>query len=224
MKAATTILIVDFARGRWQRGEVSSWLAEVRTAAGTVPGLAPIQHGSMDQEPTTAARNKAASVARQLSANILFMVDNDMAPSVPFFYSAIEFLRTHRGAVCIGSPYCGAPPLELVQVRDKIGGDVQRGNRDDAARADGIKLVREIGTGLIAFNMACFDSLDHPYFRYTYTSPEETDVDETEDFNITRRLTEKGGRVYIDWNSWSGHAKNKIVGKPEPPVVASRLQ
>ena len=81
-----------------------------------------------------------------------------------------------------------------------------------------------IGTGLIAFNMACFDVVEKsnllPWFDYDYSDPPyNTDVSQTEDYHFLHNLINAGGRVFCDWESWSEHAKVELVGKPQLPPM-----
>lgn len=204
------VLILRIARGKWERAEVGTWLADCYCQVQSGLKLGRLLHGIIDGEPTSAARNSAVFSARRAEVDVLVMVDADMDPAPGFFRRAVEFLADHRGAVVIGSPYCGAPPECNVQAT--IGG--ARIGRTEAAAMQGIRLVGCIGTGLIACNLAAFDAMEGPCFDYSYATPGREQVSETEDFQFTRRLTAAGGRVYADFDSWSGHAKESIIGKP----------
>lgn len=212
------ILLARIARGRSERCEVGTWLAECYCLAMTGHvRTGQLLHCVVDGEPATCARNTAALYARQFGVEILVMVDNDMLPSSTFFRRAVEFFRDHKGSVVYASPYCGAPPAEDVQVFGL--GDFARVSREDAAERKGVELVGAVGTGLVAIRMEAFDTVGEPFFAYEYDGPGEYRLASTEDFTFCRRLTELGGRVYCDWDSWSGHAKTCIVGRPEPAIV-----
>jgi hypothetical protein len=204
------VLLVRICRGSWERVEVGRFLAHACCVAALDRHIDVLVQ-DVDQEPTSCARNAAVALARQIGAGILLMVDADMLPSLTFFQHAINFLLAHRGAVVIGSPYCGAPPGRLVQV---LGQGAARVSRSEAARATGTQLVYCVGTGLFAANMAAFDLLPPPQFDYEYEGPERT-LATTEDFAFCRRFSDAGGRVYCAWGHWSSHAKVEIVGKPE---------
>lgn len=209
------IIIATIARGGWSKAEVGyAHFAAAFTRHGG--NIAPML---IDQEPTPSARNRAVAVAqREIGKDgILFMVDDDMLPNFDFFGRAVDHLTSRCGAVCIGSPYCGARAAgRLVQVFDRAteGGTV-RISRAEAIKRKGIELVQQVGTGWIAFNMQCFELVPVPWFFYTYTSETQDQVKETEDLVFTRRLTEAGGRVYCDWNCWSSHSKPETITKPE---------
>lgn len=209
-----TVLIVRIARGSWERCEVGSWLAGV-TAHAVGAGL-DIRIGTIDQEPTTTARNKAVRVAREIGAGVLVMVDDDMLPAEGFFPRALDFLAKHPGPVVVGSPYCGARSAGCpVQVMLPAGDGLARVHRDYAAGRTGFEPVGAVGTGLIACNLLAFAAVEPPFFDYAYTSPAREEVAETEDFHFCRKLTAAGGRVWVDWDSWSGHCKAEVIGKPE---------
>lgn len=207
------VLIARIARGKWERSEVGTWLAQCYCDAltGRVK-IGRLIHELVDAEPTSVARNAAVRVARRESFDVLFMVDADMVPAGGFFMHALRFLKDATGAVIIGSPYCGVPPACDVQVMKP--GTFERYTRDEAKALTGNTAVGAIGTGLLAFNVAAFDKLSPPYFDYEYPDERRETVSRTEDVSFTRRLTEAGGRVFAAWDEWSGHAKEAIVGKP----------
>lgn len=220
------VVVFRICRGSWERVEVGTWLANLYTRPH--PRVRELMHATIDQEPTPAARNHAVEVARSAKADVLVMVDDDMVPAEGFFDSAIDHLRDHPGAVVIGSPYCGARaggcavqvmqrPVSALVAKPGEQSELfmERVEREDAAKRKGIELVHAVGTGLLACNMAAFDALAEPYFDYEYTTPSRSNVALTEDFYFTRDLSTAGGRVYVDWDHWSSHAKVEIVGKPE---------
>ncbi len=225
------ILIARIARGAWNKCEISDFLVNAYGQADLVEGLCFV---TVDQEPTSSARNKAVAVAKEYGADITFQVDDDMVPSLDFFARAVKHLMRQRGPHCVGSPYCGArangrkvqvfkkinrPPdvghetwQELLERKKRPAAD--RVTRKEAVSKEGIEEVYMIGTGLIAFDMRCFDHLTKPYFRYTFTDETEENVQQTEDIYFTQRLSESGGKVWADWSCWSGHAKEEIVTAP----------
>lgn len=177
--------------------------------------------------PTPCARNQAVKKAREARADILVMVDDDMAPDVRFFGAAVDFLIKHsvegNGPAVIGAPYCCAPPEESVLAFEN--GSIETGcgtpvwkvhriPREDAARRVGVEQVINIGTGFIAYDMACFDKITPPYFAYQYTDEFHTNIIETEDCYLHRRLSTNRVPLYVDWTHWAGHWKQKRVDKP----------
>lgn len=209
------VLLMHIAHGRNERCEVGTWLVDcyVQMLRGLPVNLG---NGLVDGFPTSTARNSAVLEAQAAGADVLVQVDDDMLPSLSFFAHAVEFLSHHPGAVCIGSPYCGAAPAHNVQVMRR---DFSRFGRDEAAAKTGDELVGAIGTGLLACRLECFERVEPPWFEYEYADRYHATLIRTEDIHFTRRLTEAGGRVYCAWDHWSSHAKVEIVGKPEPADV-----
>ena len=226
------VAIVRIARGLWERCEIGTWLVACY-ADPIVPADLSFGLDLLDVEPTPLARNKAVVRARQagFGANdVLIMIDNDMVPPEPttaigdnFYNRAVRFLTDHPGPHVFASPYRGAAPKRSVQVIDVQG---TRYTPERAAACRHIDQVAGIGTGLFACNMAAFDAIEKaghlPWFEYAYVDPPcNADMASTEDIVFCDKLNRAGGRIFCDWESWSGHAKIEIVGKPEAPAAAS---
>ena len=47
-----------------------------------------------------------------------------------------------------------------------------------------------------------------------HVDEEETEKATTEDVYFTRNLSLAGVPNYVNWDSWAGHVKRKVVGKP----------
>jgi predicted O-methyltransferase YrrM len=186
------------------------------------------------QVPAPVARNRLVKVCQERHVDVLFMVDDDMAPPPEFFRAAIKFLLNHKGPVAIGVPYCSGPPREDVMVFEWASGQsgtaetpwcVTNIVREDAARRTGIEAVPNLGTGCIAYKLSCFEALDRPYFNYSYNE-DMTEVTETEDCFLHRRLNFAGIPLFVSWNHWAVHHKQKAVGRPVPvgtPEVLERF-
>ncbi len=207
------VLLARLAHGGWERTEVGDFLLDAYAACAQYKVR--LMLGKLDQCPTTCARNTVFKRAQEAQADVVCMVDNDMAPPLGLFDHALKFLAKHKGAVAIGSPYCGAPPKEEVQVviRD-AGGTPVRMSREDAARRTGDQLVYGIGTGVWFCNKAALTLLEPPQFEYVYDGVELLNALATEDIVWSERFTEAGGRIYAAFDYWSGHAKTKVVGRP----------
>jgi hypothetical protein len=212
------VLIESICYGSYQRCEITPWVVEAYTSYD--PRQVQVTYGKIDQLYVESARNRACSVALDFDA--LVQIDTDMIPAPGFFQRAVDFLRKHPGSVAIGSPYCGSPAVGcgVHVMRTPDGGStLVPVTRAEAARATGIELVGAVGTGLFAMNTAALRALSPPYFVTEFTDSRNEIVSCSEDFAFCRKLTRAGGRVYVDWNSWSGHDKRVVVGKPEPSEV-----
>lgn len=191
----------------------------------------------------------------------------------PFFQSSFDYLYQHweKGPVCIGAPYCGPPPYEnpyaghwTNQMTDvPQGGHWEAGetngdnetdmqmkmwDRYSAAQMRGIQDASSLPTGLIMFDMRCFDLTDpihefkyltetlgmscedakahtKPWFYYEHKSIYQDQKASTEDITMTRDLALAGfeklgyNPVKCNFGSWAGHWKPKCVGKPSNLVV-----
>lgn len=190
--------------------------------------------------PVTELRNKALVVAEQRGVDFVLMYDNDMQMdlpyegSVPFWDAAWEFIqqRELRGEppCVIAAPYCGPPPLENCYVfrfenqqNDNPNPDFKLASygRAEASRLRGIQRVAALPTGLMLIDMRAVARLPHPRFYYEYRSEHQTEKASTEDVAFSRDLTYAGVPLFCAWDSWAGHLKLKLVGRPqEIPVEA----
>jgi hypothetical protein len=202
--------------------------------------------------PITMTRNRAVLMAREFGVDILVMIDSDMKPDInagqpdakPFFQSSFDYIveNYQRGPVCIGAPYCGPPPNECVYVfrwqnqqNENPNPDFQLEmyDRNTAVKMAGIQECAALPTGLIIYDMRCFDltepetEKDHPWFYYEWTTRHAAEKASTEDVTMTRDLSLVGATrlgynpVLCNWDAWAGHWKPKCVGKPVVMNAAS---
>ena len=189
--------------------------------------------------PITMTRNRCVLQARDYGIDILVMIDSDMKPDLSgdFFGTSLDFLIEHyaAGPVCIGAPYCGPPPDECVYVfrwqnkgSESANPDFQLEmyDRHTASSMAGIQECAALPTGLIMYDMRCFeitepkDDSDKPWFYYEWDDKYAAGKASTEDVTMTRDLSIVGSRVLgynpvlCNWDAWAGHWKPKCVGKP----------
>ena len=149
-----------------------------------------------------------------------------------------------KGPCVIFAPYCGAPPHPITGGEENVyvfHWDLNRNNwekgltrltqftRREASQCSGFMEVAAGPTGLIMIDMRVFDHPDLvlPWFEYEwegdgarcphcnqskpgYRMQKAT----TEDVFFTRNCFLAGIPVYCNWDSWAGHVKPEIVGKP----------
>ncbi len=198
------------------RFSVTTWIFEccnVQDPTAVIHGI-----NVVSSEPTPTGRNTAVKQARDhgfTGRDILVQVDDDMLPAVGWYARMLRFLAEHPGPVAFGSPYCGSFPLRQVNVKSLDG---VRYSREQYAKHRNIEQIAAIGTGLFAANMEAFDAVEQagllPWFDYEYEDAHHTKVSCTEDFFFCHRLNKAGGKVFCDWESWSGHDKREVIGKP----------
>jgi len=106
-------------------------------------------------------------------------------------------------------------------------------DRNTAVKMAGIQECAALPTGLIIYDMRCFDltepetEKDHPWFYYEWTTKYAADKASTEDVTMTRDLSLVGATklgynpVLCNWDAWAGHWKPKCVGKPVVMSAAS---
>ncbi len=194
--------------------------------------------------PITMVRNRALRRARMNGVDVLLMVDSDQIPDLyvgkdplakPFWDTAFDFLYRHydKGPCVIAAPYCGPPPdpveggCENVYVfhwanstnwrkgEDEPNYSLAQFSREEAAMRSGIEEVAALPTGLCMIDTRVCDLLDPPWFKYEWMDEYESDKASTEDVYFTRNCSLLGIPQYCTWDSWAGHAKPAIVGKPQ---------
>lgn len=219
------------------RTEIGTLLIQITAYHFREQRIDAIFHRATEGLPAHVARNALVQEAREKNCTILGMVDSDMWPADNFFPVAFDFLLSHAGPAAISSPYVTGPPEERVVVSEYTCARTQDGPqsippnsspliesipRNDAARRKGIERVGNMGTGYVFYKMSCFDCVKPPYFDYDYTDAEHTNIRESEDCWLHRRLWEVGVPLYVSWDHWSKHRKwywadkPKLLGLDEP--------
>jgi len=222
--------------------DIREWMVPLVANATKDPRIENIRIWNLADTPITMTRNRAVLQARDCGVDVLVMVDSDMKPDMdpagqPFFQASFDFLVNHyaKGPCVIGVPYCGPPPHECVYVfrwnnRESLhaGADFQLEmyDRHTAVSLGGIQECAALPTGLIMYDMRCFDLIepkaegDKPWFYYEWKDIYAADKASTEDVTNTRDISLVGiqklgyNPVYCNWDAWAGHWKPKCVGKP----------
>jgi hypothetical protein len=201
-----------------------------------------IHNEIFDDTPITMTRNLAVERAKLKRADILLMIDSDMAPDIcldtstrpamhamkharPFWDSSFDHMIKHHGPCLIASPYCGPPPHENIFVfywdnkqsnHPNVDMRMEQFTRESAAQRLGFEEVAALPTGLMIIDMRIFDepTFAPPYFKYEFSDKFETRKGTTEDCYFTRNASLSGFKVYCNWSAWSGHVKRKVVCPP----------
>lgn len=225
--------------------DIREWQVPLVSEISKDERISDIRIFNISDTPITMSRNQAVLRAREMGVDVLVMVDSDMKPDLyagadwakPFFQSSFDYLVSHyaKGPVCIGAPYCGPPPHENVYVfrwqtqqSEHPNPDFQLEffDRDTGAKMTGIQECAALPTGLIMFDMRCFDLIEpgeekkKPFFYYEWPDKYAANKASTEDVTMTRDLSLKGNEVLgynpvlCNWDAWAGHWKPKCVGKP----------
>lgn len=220
--------------------DVREWCLETFPRIKEDPRIENVYHKTINDTPITMVRNRFVKLAKEAGADILVMVDSDQSPNLhkddpwfkPFWDTSFNFLYSHyeRGPVAICAPYCGPPPFENVYVfqwgakKHDIGDEMQvsldQYTREEASQMAGIQPIAAAPTGLIMYDMRCFDLIQHPYFKYEWTDETASQKASTEDVQNTRDISMCGQEIlgynplFCNWDSWIGHWKPWNVGKP----------
>lgn len=202
---------------------IRQWFTETILYCKSDPRIGEIVEETIGDTPITMVRNRFVVNARKAGCDILVMCDSDQNPQLhkhdlgfqPFFQSSFDFLYKHyeKGPVCIGAPYCGPPPHENVYVfrwdNDMWAGDetpfrLAPFSRYEAATMRGISEVAALPTGLIMYDMRCFDITEPS--RLSKSEVLDRYADGTFDKERTMRELSEGW-FYYEWEN--GQASQK---------------
>lgn len=249
------IMLARFPYGHAEHDDVTDYFAELYHEIKSDPRF-DVMRWKICDTPITMGRNRALSIAKKNNVDYVLMIDSDMAPDLysrpyqneqilpdarPFWKSSIDFALSHNGPCCIGAPYCGPPPEELVYVfhwRNRQSNNPNQDLRLDmiprehAAMLGGIQEVAALPTGLYLIDMRALEKIKQPYFSYEWDrdgkecemcgqrepGPQDNKAS-TEDVVFTRDLSLAGVPQYCNWDAWAGHNKVKRVGKPIPYTI-----
>ena len=226
------VLLAQFPGGGVTSSHTGSWITETHCKMREDPriGKANIWHWQMADTPITLSRNRCIQVAEENGFDYICMCDSDMLFDMPypgakpFWDEAWEFAMTHDGPCVIAAPYTGPPPQEVVYVFEWVNtmNDDPNPNfllkaysRSHAAMMTGIQRAGALPTGLMLIDMRAIKKLKKPYFYYEYTDESQSAKASTEDVTFSRDLTYAGVPLYCAWDSWAGHIKQKVCGKPQ---------
>ena len=211
-----TVVVARIAQHRWERTEVGTFLSRCAMASGNVNFI----DDTVKVFSAAAARNMSVLRAREMGAKVLVQVDEDMvpAPNASWYVRAVDYLIRNPLTV-YASPY--RDEFGNVKVIDYADGVLKDIAPEDAFGRKGVEQVAACGTGLIAYGMDVFKKLEEmgelPWFDYEFEGdPYCAKMTSTEDVYFTRNCTLAEIPVLVDWECWSGHAKEVVMAKPTP--------
>ena len=226
------VLFCRFPGRHVENSDCVDWFVRAMGQAKSDPRIEKVMSWYISDTPVTMSRNRAIEIAKSHNVDFVIMVDDDVFPDMyvdrdpkaqPFFPLAFDFLVKHNGPAMIAVPYCGPPPIENIYVfrwatcqSDHPNPDlkIDQYSREEAAVATGIEEVAALPTGLCMFHLSAVDKLKPPYFYYEWKDKREQEKASTEDVTFTRDLAFAGVPIYVAWDCWAGHWKQKCVGRP----------
>jgi len=244
MEQKFTVMLARFPGGNAEHPGEVDFVINTVVQCMSDPRIGQLVHWRLNDTPVTMSRNRCVRDALAQGVDILLMVDSDMGPdlinpALAFWPRALDFIarRWNEAPTVIAAPYCGPPPHENVYIfrwknleSDHPNPDFQLAqfSREEAAERSGIEAVAALPTGLIAVDMRIFSGyqvgeqtlrLPTPWFYYEWTDEFETHKASTEDVTFTRDVSLLFGAqgletVFVDWDTWAVHFKEKGVGKP----------
>jgi hypothetical protein len=227
-----TVGICQFPGGGVTSSHTGSYVTSIHCAMRDDPriGKANIWHWQIADTPITMGRNRCLKVAQEQGWDYVLMLDSDMMFDMPypgakpFWETAWEFALAHDGPCVVAAPYVGPPPLEVVYVFRWVNQQNDDPNpnfllkaydRHEAVGMTGVQRAGALPTGLMLIDMRAIAKLAKPYFYYEWTDDSQSEKASTEDVTFSRDLANAGVPLYCAWDSWAGHLKQKVCGKPQ---------
>ena len=197
---------------------IRKWYTDVRLKIAKDDRIYAVEEETIADTPVPMVRNAFVIAARKANADVLVMIDSDQSPNQqaylpdfkPFWDSSFEYLYQHysKGPVVVFAPYCGPPPHSQCYAF-RWSHDIEQGDatiiaiepysRHEAARMRGIQECAAGPTGLIMYDMRCFELVEP-----SHKDPEQV-LDEFKNGLISKReclrcLTTRGWFDY-EWTS-----------------------
>ena len=98
---------------------------------------------------------------------------------------------------------------------DGMGWKLASYTRDEAAVQTGVGRVSALPTGVMLVDLRVLAVVPPPWFDYEYGDPPfNTTLASTEDVVFTRNADWLQVPQYCAWDSWAGHCKRYVTGKP----------
>lgn len=196
---------------------IREWQIETVLKMKADPRVGEIRMQTLSDTPITLTRNKAIKIAREQGSHVILFIDSDQSPNKhkgepwfkPFWDVAFDELYRHygKGPLCIGAPYCGPPPHENVYVfqfgtfatghGDETRISLDQYTRAQAAAMTGIQECAALPTGLILFDIRCFDLIE------PCSLPKRDIIEKCHSGEFTVNETEwalRDGYFYYEWS------------------------
>lgn len=240
------ILMARFPYGEIEHPGLVDWLMSASVAATKDKRVNGFATRWVNGTPITMTRNRMVKYAIENGVDILFMLDNDNIPHESFYDRAMSLIyaRYRDVPTVIAAPYVGPPPMENVYVfrwesfennDPEMKHRLVQYTRYEAGFKKGFEAVAAIPTGCVAIDMRIFTGfqgvkLPLPWFYYEYEDGFQAEKKSTEDVVWSRNVsalflaTLSLDTVFVDWDSWAGHWKHKMVEKPHISVPANLMQ
>lgn len=219
-----SIAIFRLTYGGREHPAIGSWLAKTMCNIVADSRVRAVGEYVVDKSPVYLARNVAAKYALGLGADLMVMVDNDMHPdyitSAPTFWkTAFDLVMEHDDPLVVVAPAQTGPPYNQVCIHTPVeepDGKISLHLMEEvhAAEKAGIEQVPGSGTSLILIDTRVFKIMEPPWFLHLYND-DVTEIMSSEDVNFTAALKQYNIPLYVTWDSWQGHYKTSLYGRPQ---------
>ena len=197
------------------RSEVANFVSHAWRQRFTDPKLSekidelidvPIQY-----TPADVALNLLVETCQLNRVDFMFVVDGAASPRQEFFKVAFDYLSRASTPSVLGCPWMNAKgEIEVYRLAREHTSDpefvlvgLERYSRAEAFTRTGIEQAASIGVNCIAYDMRVFGKIKQPYYQFAYNE-NHTDVLESPEMALHRRLIESGVPISVHWGLWSG--------------------
>lgn len=227
--------------------DIREWALQTVPKMKADPRIGYVETVTIADTPVTLVRNRFVKIAKERGCHLLLMVDSDQSPNKhagehwykPFWDVAFDFIyeRYGKGPHVVGAPYCGPPGGGENVYVFQWENEGERGSetiykldqytRAQAAMMSGIQEVAALPTGMILYDMRCFDLIEpskltkrqvldkvasgelsprdaeaqliEGYFHYEWKDQYADEKGSTEDVSNTRNIA-MNGMVKLGYN------------------------
>lgn len=234
LPAKVNLLVNVFTYDETMGARVAAYIQSIPPSVASHPRVDAVVSSYTHGYPTSRCRNAACKRAKQDGFHYLLMLDDDMWPDLlvgsdpgakPFLPTALNHALNFGRPCIVAAPYCGGPPEQRVMVMknvcyapdlpDGMGFKLSSYTRDEAAVQVGIQQVSALPTGVMLVDLRVLDIVPPPWFAYEYSdAPFDSELASTEDVVFTRNADWLQIPQFVAWDSWAGHCKRYVTGKP----------
>ena len=162
--------------------DIREWMVDLMLRLKEEPRIGRVFTKTISDTPVTMVRNRFVREARAAKCHLLLMADSDQSPNKhkgeswfkPFWDAAFDEIYSHygKGPLVVGAPYCGPPDGgENIYVfywdnsgsrGDETSFRLEQYPRMVAAKMRGVQECAALPTGMILYDMRCFDLIEPP--------------------------------------------------------------
>jgi hypothetical protein len=194
------VVLSTYEREGWIHPSIFQYFCDTPLATGRAYRVIPVHNF----KPAASGRNVVAQHLKDVDADWIVMIDNDMHVNGDFL-KTVENAPEDASIVVPRFYMWNQAKLALTLCWGM--NDAPSGRRQFQ---DGFYPLTKCGTGVIFIRPAVFRALEYPYFKYLYNA--DGGIDGTEDVQFCLAAIEKGFKIYGNWDVSVGHYHSVELG------------